>query len=36
MKRFDLNQGSVQTTTSAMYPIWACFPWPLPLPPLWP
>jgi hypothetical protein len=35
MKRFDLNQGTVQSTASAMYPIWACIPWP-PFPPLFP
>jgi hypothetical protein len=34
MKRFDLNQTSTQSTLSAMYPIWACFPFPVP--PTWP
>lgn len=28
MQSFELNELETAKTTSALYPIWLCFPWP--------
>jgi hypothetical protein len=32
MKRYQVASDAVQSTASAMYPIWLCNPWPIPIP----